>query len=80
MSIGQDIHMLSCARYFHSEQSAKDLLQSYGLESKLVTTPASYIFVVGKRRDYEGVWMDRKDGYYLLRGSKRVEERSSVLH
>ena len=79
MTKGRSIHMLSCARMFFDEEQAMALALNYGLDGIPVVTPTAFNFIMGRRADFRDVWMDRRKGYYFLRG--RTQNGSSeMLH
>ena len=65
---GKSIHMLSCARMFYTEETAKDLATAYLIEAEPILTASAILFVVGTKRAFEGIWMDVRDGYHFMRG------------
>lgn len=73
----RDIHMLSCARMFFNEKSARSLALSMGISVSPVMTAGAFNFIAAPRRDFKDVWMDRQDGYYLLCGSV---DNDTMLH
>ena len=72
--------MLSCARFFYTEQQAVELARAYSIYAKPILTPAAIMFIVGKRREFESLWMDTRDGFHFMRGKRNDEKGSSMLH
>lgn len=79
-SRGLSIHMLSCARFFYTEQQAIELARAYKIYAKPILTPSAIMFVVGERREFDGVWMDTREGYHFMRGKRKDAKGSSMLH
>jgi hypothetical protein len=60
--------MLSCARMFFTESEAVDLARAYRIDSEPVIGEMSIVFLNGFVRDFTNTWMDKRDGYFFLRG------------
>ena len=78
MTRKRDVHLLSCARMFYSEQEAIKLAKTFGIERAPVLTATSVIFIIAPRRQFKDTWMDRRNGFYFVRGERA--KRSDVLH
>jgi len=65
---GRHIHLLSCARMFFDEHRAQEQADTLGITAARIMTPTAIIFIVAPRAGFKDVWMDKSDGYYLLRG------------
>ena len=72
--------MLSCARFFFSEHKAIELARAYSIYAKPIITPTAIMFVEGKSREFESLWMDTREGHHFIRGKRSDAKGSAMLY
>lgn len=79
MSAKNTIHMMSCARMFFTESEAVTLARAYGIISAPILSEMSIVFLNGFAKDFTNTWMDKRNGYFFLRGECDDPQWSKML-
>jgi hypothetical protein len=78
MTRKRDVHLLSCARMFFTEKEAIEFALTQSISVTPFLTPVAVVFIIAPRREFKDTWMDRREGFYFMRGQRA--KGSGVLH